>query len=297
MTHTAQLDLPDLPTRSATFEQVIGRLAPTRRYVCGTMRVKGCTRPISVDQVAELFAQADRLFADALAAHGTDAAGLVRSTPERAVDTLNYMHQTSRRLTLCDDVKLDNVLALLCALHDDGIPGDLIETGVWRGGMTIWMRAALRALHDTGRTVWVADSFAGLPEPDPALELRDAIWAHVLGAVQSLSASLDGVRGAFAHAGLLDRQVRFLPGFFNETLPGAPIDKLAMMRLDGDWYQSTRDALDALYPRLADGGYVIVDDYGTTTGCARAVHEFREHHRVAAPLVRVDRQAVYWQRQ
>jgi hypothetical protein len=282
--------------RVGTFAKLRGRLAPTRRYVCGENRVKNLAQPITVAQVAKLFAEADRVFSDELAKRHTDAAGLVGTTPQRAVHGLNFMHQSSRRLTLCDDVKLDNVLELLCRLHDEGIPGDLIETGVWRGGMTIWMRAALRALGDTTRTVWVADSFTGLPNPDPHLDLRDSIWAHVLTSVQSLEASLDEVKQAFAHAGLLDGQVRFLSGWFADTLADAPIDQLAMMRLDGDWYESTRDALDALYPRLAHGGFAIIDDYGLTTGCARAVDEYRARHRIDAPLIRVDRQAVYWRK-
>ncbi|RDU96788.1 macrocin O-methyltransferase [Trinickia dinghuensis] len=206
------------------------------------------------------------------------------------------MHQTSKRLTLCDDAKLDNVLELTLRLHEEDIPGDLIETGVWRGGMTIWMRALLRALGDNTRNVWVADSFSGLPAPDPTLDLRDAIWAHVMTSVQSLEASLDDVKEAFAYVGLLDERVRFLPGRFADTLPSAPISQLAMMRLDGDWYESTWDALDALYPKLVHGGYAIVDDYRLPTGCARAVDEYRSRHGIGAPLIDVDRQTVYWRK-
>jgi hypothetical protein len=209
-------------------------------------------------------------------------------------DALNHMHHESRRLTMCDDVLLDNVVALARGVIDQQVPGDFIETGVWRGGVTILMRAALTAFGDRGRNVWVADSFAGLPAPDPASDLREAIWHHLMGAVSLLRSDLATVRESFARAGLLDRRVRFLPGWFADTLPDAPIERLALMRLDGDWYESTRVALDALYPRLSPGGFVIVDDYGLPTGCARAVDEYRALHRIDAPLVRVNGQAVYW---
>lgn len=299
-THMSDITAPDVssvpPVHSGFYGRLYGRLAPTRRYVCGQTRSRDFAQPLTIEDVERMFAEADRRFAAELGRLGTDAATAVGATPRQVVSALNYMHPVSKRLTLCDDVKLDNVLALLYRLHEERVPGDLIETGVWRGGMTIWMRAALRALGDTTRAVWVADSFAGLPEPDPALELRDAIWSHMLGSVQSLSVGLDDVKRAFAQAGLLDARVRFLPGWFADTLPNAPIERLAMMRLDGDWYESTRDALRALYPRLVPGGYAIIDDYGLTTGCARAVDEYRVQQRIDAPLIVVDRQTVYWRK-
>jgi len=74
---------------------------------------------------------------------------------------------------------------------------------------------------------------------------------------------------------LLDRQVRFLKGWFSETLPGCPIERLAVLRLDGDMYESTMDALKHFYPKLSAGGYLIVDDYGAAPACKTAIHEFR----------------------
>jgi hypothetical protein len=88
--------------------------------------------------------------------------------------------------------------------------------------------------------------------------------------------------------------VRFLEGWFADTLPGAPTGPLALARLDGDWHESTLTALEALYPRLSPGGHLIVDDYGLPTGCARAVDGFRAAHGIDAPLRRIDHQAVYW---
>ena len=98
-------------------------------------------------------------------------------------------------------------------------------------------------------------------------------------------------------SGLLDAQVCFLPGWFRDTLPKAPIERLALMRLDGDWYESTRDALENLYPKLSPGGFAIIDDYGIPIGCRRAVDEYRQRHAIQEPLTWVNGATVYWRRE
>ena len=190
--------------------------------------------------------------------------------------------------------RLDNVERCVRYVLEHDVPGDLIEAGVWRGGTTIFMRAILKAWGDIRRRVWVADSFAGLPAPDgkryPA-DRGDVHWAY-----RQLAVSLDQVRDNFDRYGLLDDQVRFLKGWFKDTLPAAPIDKLAVMRLDGDMYESTMDALTALYPRLSPGGFVIIDDYGAVPACKSAVNDFRIQRGLAEPLEVIDWAGVYWQR-
>ena len=156
--------------------------------------------------------------------------------------------------------RLDNVDFCVRSVLERGIPGDFIETGVWRGGTCILMRAALKAYGDTNRVVWAADSFAGLPPPDPRYPQDEGSTFHNYSDL--LGVSLDQVRENFRRYGLLDDQVRFLKGWFKDTLPAAPIPRLAIARLDGDLYASTMDALEALYPKLSQGGYLIVDDYG-----------------------------------
>lgn len=174
-----------------------------------------------------------------------------------------------------------------------GVGGDLIETGVWRGGATIFMRAILKAYAVTDRRVWVADSFAGLPPPNPARYPADADDQHHT--FKLLAVSLDEVKANFEKYELLDDQVCFLQGWFSETLPGAPIKQLAVIRLDGDMYESTIDALSALYPKLSRGGYLIVDDYALP-GCKQAVDDYREAHRISEEILPVDGCAVYWRR-
>jgi hypothetical protein len=108
--------------------------------------------------------------------------------------------------------------------------------------------------------------------------------------------SYDDVREHFERYGLLDDQVRFLRGWFHETLPAAPIERLALLRLDGDLYDSTFQALQALYPKLSVGGYAIVDDYGSFSECRRAVHDYLRIAGCEAELRRVDDEAVYWEK-
>ena len=190
--------------------------------------------------------------------------------------------------------RMENLRFCVETALDDGVQGDLIETGVWRGGACILMRGILRARAVTDRTVWVADSFAGLPPPDAAAYPADAGDLHHT--MADIAVPLEEVQRNFALYGLLDDQVRFLKGWFRDTLPGAPIGQLAVLRLDGDMYESTTDALRALYHKVAPGGFVIVDDYHAVAGCKAAVHGHLATLPAAAqPEIReIDGTGVYW---
>lgn len=205
------------------------------------------------------------------------------------------LRSSSDAETMIGIKRLDNLLQCVTDVIRDDIPGDLIETGVWRGGASIFMRAILLALGDHTRTVWVADSFQGLPRPDavryPA-DRGDRLWTKA-----QLAVPVEEVKGNFARYGLLDDQVRFLQGWFSDTLPTAPMEKLAVLRLDGDMYESTKVALEALYPKLSVGGYVIVDDYGAIAACRKAVTDFREANQVEEDIHEIDWTGVYWRRE
>jgi O-methyltransferase len=189
--------------------------------------------------------------------------------------------------------RLDNLEVCITDVLRQRVPGDLIETGVWRGGASIFMRAVLKAYGDTQRTVWLADSFHGLPKPNPAkypADVGDESWKNA-----ALAIPVEEVKANFCKYGLLDEQVRFLVGWFRDTLPTAPIDKLAVLRLDGDMYESTFDALTHLYPKLSHGGYAIIDDYAFS-GCQSAVEDYRVKHQIKEPLLPIDQYAKFWQR-
>ena len=191
--------------------------------------------------------------------------------------------------------RLDNLEACVTSVVREEVPGDLMETGVWRGGCGILMRAVLRAWRDEDKQVWLADSFAGLPEPDPARFPQDEGDRHAE-LSPYLAVPLEEVRDNFRRYELLDERVRFLPGWFRDTLPTAPVEKLSVLRLDGDMYESTWVALQNLYGRVSPGGYVIVDDYGALPNCRAAVDEFREKNGIREPVIPVDWTGVYWRK-
>ena len=190
--------------------------------------------------------------------------------------------------------RMDNIQFCVESVLREGIEGDLMETGVWRGGAVIFMRALLEVHGDRERKVIAADSFEGLPQPDLASYPQDRGLDFFL--CDELSVPLEEVRGNFAKYGLLDDRVVFLKGWFKDTLPDAPVEKIAVLRLDGDLYQSTMEALTNLYDKLSPGGYCIIDDFAIPA-CKKAVEEFRNQRGITEPLVEVDWTAVYWRRQ
>jgi O-methyltransferase len=198
----------------------------------------------------------------------------------------------SQAHTMIGLARLRNLRALCERALDESIPGDFIETGVWRGGACILMRGILQAYGDAERRVFVADSFCGLPPPNAAEYPADEGDTHQT--YQQLVVSRQEVEENFRRYRLLDDRVVFLEGWFKDTLPAAPIERLAVLRLDGDMYESTIQALEALYEKVSPGGFVIIDDY-ILKACAEAVDHFRQTRGITAPLNNVDDAAVWWQ--
>ena len=198
--------------------------------------------------------------------------------------------------TMVGLARLANVRECVTTALAEGVPGDLVETGVWRGGTAIYLRAILAALGDTDRTVWACDSFEGLPEADAErypVDIPLRLHEH-----SQLAIGLDQVRANFARYQLLDDQVRFVPGWFRDTLPklAVEIGPIAVLRLDGDMYESTIDALTHLEPLVSPGGYVIVDDYNGIDACRQAVTDYRAAQRITAEVHDVDWTAVWWRK-
>ena len=189
--------------------------------------------------------------------------------------------------------RLNNIEYCINNILVDGIKGDFIETGVWRGGACIFMRGMLRALGIIDRTVWLADSFQGFP-PEGYLHRRDDRGLASQPEQKLLSVSLDEVIHNFERYRLMDMQVQFLQGWFAETLPG-PVEQLSLLRLDGDLYQSTMDALNALYPLLSLGGYCIIDDWNIKN-CTDAVNEYLGAHRLNPKIRQIDGHSVFWRK-
>lgn len=220
--------------------------------------------------------------ADGIGRGGKSARDLGTDWPAEAETMIGMQRLTS--LQRCVETVLD-----------DDIPGDLVECGVWRGGACILMRAVLAVYGDETRCVWLADSFEGLPRPDAAnykadKRIRLDRYSGILGVSQ------DEVKANFERYGLLDDQVRFLPGWFKDTLRDAPIKQIAVLRLDGDLYESTIQGLDGLYERLSPGGFCIIDDYHRIKACRQAVSDYRSRHGITEPIIDIDGTGVLWRK-
>jgi hypothetical protein len=188
--------------------------------------------------------------------------------------------------------RLDNIRDCIETCLNENIPGDLVETGVWRGGATIYMKAILEA-HGSDRKVFVCDSFQGLPRPHL---LQDKGDKHYL--IRDLRVSEEEVKDNFRKYNLLDERVIFLKGWFKDTLH--KIDgPIAVLRLDGDMYGSTMDALTQLYPKLSPGGFLILDDYADIPGVFNAVNDYRNSNGITCPILKIkgiNHGHVYWRK-
>jgi hypothetical protein len=219
---------------------------------------------------------------------------LIRLTPMKphlrlfGKDTPQYAH------TMIGLKRLNNIQ--LCAenILKDNIKGDFIEAGVWHGGSTIFMRGIFKPLDIKNRIVWVADSFQGCPFPNAIKYPRDR--NSNLYQIDVLNVPLKEVQSNFKRYGLLDKQVRFIEGWFKDTLPDAPIKSLSLIRLDGDLYESTMDSLISLYPKLSIGGYIIIDDFNCYSYCRQAVLDYRKQHNIKEKIITIDWSAIYWRK-
>ena len=193
--------------------------------------------------------------------------------------------------------RMANLRFVMSDVIEKNVAGDFVETGVWRGGACIYARAIMKSYGVKDRTVWVADSFAGLLKPDNDNYEADKGDRHHT--IEVLAVSREQVEDNFRVYDLLDEQVKFIAGWFKDTLPMAPIDQVSVLRLDGDMYESTMDALKALYHKVAPNGYVIVDDYHAVKGCKQAVHDYLSAYAMGetVDIQEIDGVGVFWQRQ
>ena len=191
--------------------------------------------------------------------------------------------------------RLNNIQFCVEEVIKNNIKGDMIETGVWRGGAVIFMRMLLKHYNISDKMVYVADSFEGLPKPDHVKYPKDVDDKHHT--FDFLRVSLEEVQNNFKAYGLLDNQVKFLKGWFKDTTKNPPFKQLSILRLDGDMYSSTWEVLENLYDKLAIGGYLIVDDYGAIVNCREAINDFREQYNIKEPIQKIDWTGIYWKKE
>jgi O-methyltransferase len=201
-------------------------------------------------------------------------------------------------MTMVGMSRLDDLQSCVESVVADGVEGDLIEAGAWRGGASMLIRATLDSLGGQERTLWVADSFQGFPKPheeDP--EADREIESH-MSRIGFLAPTLDTVKEYFARFGLAEG-VNFVPGFFEETMAGLRGRRWSLIRLDADTYRATKLALEALYPGLAAGGYVIIDDYFhpyLPQSCRKAVDDFRAERSIGDRIEQIDWNGGRWRK-
>ncbi len=224
---------------------------------------------------------------------------------DRAIDPWSHPTFDSRKrdggldwpqqaLTMIGRVRLRSLRECCDLVLRERIPGDFVETGIRRGGACIMMAAVLAAHDERQRKVWGFDSFEGLPPPNAELYPNDR--GDQFHRFAQLAVSVEAVVENFKRMDLWTEQVRLVKGWFKDTVPAAEVEKIAILRLDGDLYESTIQVLDGLYPRLSPGGFCIIDDYGAMRSCRAAVLDFRRDHGVNEPIVDIDRKGVLWRK-
>ncbi len=202
------------------------------------------------------------------------------------------IHNSGFNHSMIGRKRMDNLHASLKYIYDKGIEGDVIECGVWRGGATIFMAGFLKA-YEIDKKVFVADSFQGLPKPSVERDLFKDLSADVY---PELAVSLNEVKNNFEQYDLLSDKVCFLKGWFKDTLSTSDITALSLLRMDGDYFESTMDILTNLYDKVVKGGIIIVDDYGLPR-CKDAIISFFADRGELFPDVHdIDGMGVWWYR-
>jgi hypothetical protein len=175
------------------------------------------------------------------------------------------------------------------AIHSD-IKGDFVEAGVWKGGISATM-GRLCEIEGKNRKVWSFDSFQGMSPPDPTKDLLDSessAAACYSDPVQLRNFNLkDFGRTCFEMVGLKEDTINVCEGWVDDTIPkfAHKIKNIAILRVDLDWYEPTKKLLEALYPKVSKGGYVICDDYGCWRGARDAIDEYRAANNITDPLI------------
>ena len=192
------------------------------------------------------------------------------------------LYRAVRPYTMSGNARLRGLYRAVHHMLSHDIPGDVVECGTARGGSAALMGLALRELGSP-RRLWVFDTFEGLPAPtenDPDFDIAKLYSGSCRG-------TLDEVTALFETLGILDRSV-LVKGLFQDTLPGASIGRIAVLHLDGDWYESVRVCLESLYDRVSAGGVIQIDDYGHWEGARKAVDEFMRGRGIGIELSHLD---------
>lgn len=224
-----------------------------------------------------------------------------RQPPPDLGDDLARLFERVRDYTMTTPERVGSLRDAVRYVVANGIPGAIVECGVWRGGSMMAVALTLKELGVADRDLWMYDTWTGMPEPGEedvdifgvSASRRQGQWQERLDAgavvpttLQQLS--VDEVRSLLVATGYPEERMRFVGGLVEETIPGEAPSTIAILRLDTDYYASTRHELEHLYPRVSDGGVLIIDDYGRWQGARKAVDEYVAAHELHLLFHRTD---------
>jgi O-methyltransferase len=198
--------------------------------------------------------------------------------------------------TLTSPERIFSLIEAVSHVARRNIPGAIVECGVWRGGSMMATALTLQSLNCADRELYLFDTFEGMPKPED-VDVHASGQAAMTEFIQEQRgedssavcyASLDEVKSAMARTKYNPARIHFIRGKVEETIPAQAPESIALLRLDTDWYESTRHELEHLFPRLSPGGILIIDDYGDWQGARKATDEFIANHAPALFLSRID---------
>jgi O-methyltransferase len=192
--------------------------------------------------------------------------------------------------TLLGWTRLTQLEEAIQTIVKECIPGEILAAGLWKGGSLVLLRGLLNIYRQKRRKLVGADSFQGLPVATHPLDR-----AMVIDRADELAVSVEYVQSLLRRYGLAEN-VELIKGWFCDTLPHLSDRRWCLIHVDADFYESTSDVLRNCYPSLAEGGFLIVDDYGSWAACRAAVKEFRRQYGIKEPIVKVDHTAIYWRK-
>ena len=225
-------------------------------------------------------------------------AGVILGTPIPAEydDELAATMKAVRRFTLTSPARIAALVDAVEYLVAEGVEGEFVECGVWKGGSVMAAALTLNRLGDREHELYLFDTFQGMPEPAEedvsspydGYSLHKRWRRHHKSGSEWAGIPVDVVQANVESTGFPRERIHCVPGLVEDTLPSQAPEKIALLRLDTDWYESTKHELEQLYPRLADGGVLIVDDYGHYEGARRAVDEYFAETGQRVLLNRID---------
>ncbi|MGZ0017467.1 TylF/MycF/NovP-related O-methyltransferase [Yeosuana sp. AK3] len=201
-----------------------------------------------------------------------------------------------KEYTLTNPERIVSLIRAIKHIEKFDIDGDIVECGVWKGGSMMAALKALESLKSFKREIYLYDTFEGMSEPSEvdksvrgesatkAFLSKDEVWGRI-----ECFSTLNEVENNISKIDYPNKKIHFIKGKVEETIPKVKIpEKIAVLRLDTDWYESTKHEMEHLYPRLVKGGIIIIDDYGHWQGCKQAVDEYLFENNIELFLQRID---------